>query len=228
MVGFTLAMAIAVFVFSKVNPQSPWNERCIRWWSYGFLAVGPVRYTVRGAEHVDPAKTYVFVSNHLSSFDIPVHFLATPVPSRFVAKKEIFKVPIFGQGIRALGIIPVDRRAGVKRGLNEDVAEKLHRGHSVIVYPEGTRSKDRELLPFKKGAFHFAVQNQLDIVPITTHGTWEAWPPGSWIIYPSEALCVIHEPISVEGLGREDISGLRDRVRQIISDTYEEIRANAG
>jgi 1-acyl-sn-glycerol-3-phosphate acyltransferase len=223
----TIMLAAFVFVVGHINPNSPIIERCIRIFSRGFLAVGPVSFTVRGTEHVDPDRTFVFVSNHLSSFDIPVHFLAIPVPVRFVAKKEIFKIPIFGAGIRAIGIIPVDRKAGVQRGLNEDVAEELHRGHSVIVYPEGTRSRDREIMPFKKGAFHFAVQNQMDIVPVTVHGTWEAWPPGSWITYRSHAECVIHHPISVAGLNRSDVDDLRDRVRNVITGTYEVLRSDA-
>lgn len=210
---FTLAMAFVVTVLSLVRRDSPVIERIIRLWSRLFLSTAPVKLEVSGAEHVDPGGQYVFVANHLSNFDIPVMFLAAPVPIRYLAKKELYKIPLVAQAMNGIGIIKTDRQAhaGGHALINQGVAEAKRRGHSLIIFPEGTRSDEGVLAPFKKGAFRIAIANELPVVPVTIHGTWEAWPPGSKVVYPGHARVVIHEPIPTKDLELTQIGELRDR-----------------
>jgi 1-acyl-sn-glycerol-3-phosphate acyltransferase len=226
---FTLLVAAYAFVTVAFFPHSAHIEKVIRFWSRRFIGIAPVRFEVEGADRIDPSRTYVFVANHLSSFDIPILFLGVPVPIRYLAKKELFKIPILAQAMRKIGIIEIDRQAhGAAHALiNHGVAKAVERGHSIIVFPEGHRTEDRELQAFKKGAFRIAIDNHLPLVPVTIHGTWDVWKPGARVIYPGRARMVIHDPIEVDGMTRADLDALIEQTRTVISDQYDRMRAPA-
>lgn len=215
----TLVFALGVIVMSFVRRDGPVIDTTIRLWSRLFLATAPVRLEVEGREQIDPGRQYVFAANHLSNFDIPVMLLAAPVPIRFLAKKELYKVPLLAQAMDRIGIIKTDRQshAAAHAQINEGVAAAKRRGHSIIVFPEGTRSDDGVLADFKKGAFRIAITSELPVVPVTITGTWEAWPPGSKLIYPSRARAVIHEPIETAGLTVLDINDLKKRTHAAVA-----------
>jgi len=211
------------------DPDSPAIESVIRWWARSWLKVTRTTMTVTGEENVDPSRTYVIVSNHLSTIDIFANFLAVPVPIRFLAKRELFSVPVLGGAMRALGMIEVDRDrhgASVQNKLNDDTEEALNHRHSIMVYAEGTRSRDGELRPFKKGAFAIAVKNQLPILPVTIYGARRAWPPGG-VVKGGHVQVTIGKPIEVSGTDRSDIPRLLDETRHIIHDTYADLERNA-
>ncbi len=171
----------------------------------------------------------MIVSNHLSTIDIFANFLAVPVPIRFLAKRELFSVPVLGGAMRAIGIIEVDRdRHGtsVQNKLNDDTNEALTHRHSIMVYAEGTRSRDGVLRPFKKGAFAIAVNKQLPILPVTIQGAREAWPPGG-MVKGGHVQVSIGKPIEVAGSDRSDIPRLLDETRRMIHDTYEHLARQA-
>jgi len=111
------------------------------------------------------------------------------------------------------------------QALNEGVARAKERGYSLITFAEGTRARGKDLAPFKKGAFRIAIMTGLPVVPVTINGTWEAWSPGSKLIYRHDARIVIDASISTEGLDLTDIGDLRDQVRDIIDTRYQELRA---
>jgi 1-acyl-sn-glycerol-3-phosphate acyltransferase len=132
----------------------------------------------------------------------------------FLAKKELFKIPIFGYGMRQIGIIPVDRSnsaAAIESA--RKATHNLKNGKSYVVYPEGTRSPDGRPLPFKKGAFVMAVDAGVPVVPITISGSSRVMPKGKLRILPGTILMTIHEPISTDGYSRANVSELVDRVR---------------
>jgi 1-acyl-sn-glycerol-3-phosphate acyltransferase len=209
---FTLAMASAVIALSFIDRDSPHIDGVIHFWSRMFLRTAPVSLDVRGVE-VDPTRQYVFVANHLSNFDIPVMFLTAPVPIRYLAKKEIYRIPLVAQAMNRIGIIKTDRQAGgaAHALINRGVTAAKERGHSLIIFPEGTRSDNGIIATFKKGAFRIAIANQLPVVPVTIHGTWEVWAPGAKLFYPGHATTTVHDPIETADLSLTDITALRDR-----------------
>lgn len=215
----TLMFAAWVFVAAHVRQDGPHIDRTIRVWSRWFLTIAPIRHTIVGRDTLDRNGQYVFVANHLSNFDIPVMFLAAPVPIRYLAKKELYKIPILASAMEAIGIIKIDRKAHGRAHavINDGVRRAKERGHSLIIFPEGSRSVDGELHEFKKGAFRIAISNDLTVVPVTIDGTWDVWKPGARIFYPGTVTTTIHDPIPTTNLGVEDIDDLRQECHQVIA-----------
>lgn len=219
---FTIIVSAIFIVVMSLRWRGA-GEALIRLWSTVFLAVPPVSWTVEGADRIEPNTQYFFLANHLSNFDIPLLFRAIPTPIRYLAKKELYKIPVFAQALKVGGIVKIDRGAGVSSyaAINEGVAKAKENGYSLIVFPEGTRSRDGELHPFKKGAFRMAIATGLPVIPVTVNGTWEVWPPGSKLFYKGNASVVIHEPIETSHLTvQNDIDALREEVHAVIEDQF--------
>lgn len=157
---------------------------------------------VTGGEAVSPTATYVYMSNHQSHLDIPVLYAALPSPTiRMVAKTELFKIPMWGPGLRAAEFIEVDRGDhGRAVASMQRAADLVRDGVSVYLAPEGTRSKDGHVGPLKKGGFHLAVSTGAPIVPVAIRGTFEILPPGGRSAQPGRTVHVhIGAPIPVAG-----------------------------
>lgn len=191
----------------------------------GLLLAG-VRYSVAGRERVDPAGTYVYVSNHQSTLDPPMIWMSLGTVRRrvgYLFKTQVEKVPLLGAGAKSIGMIPVDRS-------NRDLAvesvrratESLKNGQSFGVFAEGTRTRTGELLPFKKGAFHMAIAAGVPIVPVSIDGAFEAMPPGAARLRSVPIRIEIHDPIPTAGMTEEDVDTLLDRTRRVISDALEQ------
>lgn len=221
---FTIIIS-ALFILVMTLRMRRVGEFFVQLWSRIFLLVPPMSYTVTGTENVEPDTQYFFLANHLSNFDIPLLFRAIPTPIRYLAKKELYKIPVFAQALHVAGIVKIDRGAGASSyaAINEGVARAKANGYSLIVFAEGTRSRDGELHPFKKGAFRMAISTDLPVVPVTVSGTWEVWPPGSKLFYKGHAEVVIHEPIPTQGMTVQDIDSLRSRVFDIIDEKFHEL-----
>jgi 1-acyl-sn-glycerol-3-phosphate acyltransferase len=172
----------------------------------------------------------VFVSNHLSNFDIPVLFLAIPHRIRYLAKAELFRIPLLAGAMRRIGIIKINRGAGPAShaAINQGVSGAAANGYSLIVFAEGTRSRDGGLHPFKKGAFRIAIATGMEIVPVAVHGTWDTWRPDARVFFPGTAKVIIGDPIPVADLTMHDIEALSDRTKQVISDALESMAEAAG
>lgn len=226
MLPVTGACAVIVIVVGKRDPSSPTIERIIKFWSGLGLRLAGIDLHVIGAEQVDKSRSYVCVANHISMIDIFAHFSGIPVPIRFLAKAELFRIPLLAGAMRAVGIVEVDRKAGGLRldELNRQATEAIERGRSLIVYPEGTRSRDGVMKPFKKGAFTIAALAELPLLPTTIHGTHEAMPADSWFIHGGNVTLVIDPPVETAGLERQEVGRVRDEVRAIIASRYEELR----
>jgi len=223
--AFTIIIS-ALFILVMTLRLRRAGESFVQLWSGSLLLVPPMSYEVTGDEHVQPDTQYFFLANHLSNFDVPLLFRAIPTPIRYLAKKELYKVPVFAQALNVAGMVKIDRGAGAKSyaAINEGVARAKEKGYSLIVFPEGTRSRDGELHPFKKGAFRMAINTGLPVVPVTVNGTWEIWPPGSKVFYKGHADVVIHEPIETADMTIKDIDALRSQVYDIIDKQFHELR----
>lgn len=216
----TLIAAPAVVVIAAVNDSSPWIDRVIRTWSRAWLAASGTQLNIVGGEHVDVDESYVVVCNHLSTLDIMACFLAVPLPIRYLAKKELFRIPLLAQGMRAIGIIEVDRsaRSAVHAEVNRRAKELVEKGRSLIIYPEGTRPRDGVLDPFKKGAFTMAIASGLPVLPVTIHGTYEAWRPGTLWVKGGEIIVIVDKPIPTIGLTQSDSNDLTNQVYRTIAN----------
>jgi 1-acyl-sn-glycerol-3-phosphate acyltransferase len=221
---FTIILS-ALFILVMALKMRRVGESFVQFWSRLFLLVAPVSYRVVGREHIEPGTQYFFLANHLSNFDIPLLFRTIPTPIRYLAKKEVYKIPVLAQALHVAGMIKIDRGAGSASyaAINEGVARAKKMGYSLIVFAEGTRSRDGDLHPFKKGAFRMAISTGLPVVPVTVNGTWEVWPPGSKLFYKGHADVVIHEPIPTAELTVRDIDALRSRVYDTIERQFHQL-----
>ncbi len=181
-----------------------------------------VRVHVHGLEHLRGDGPFIFAPNHQSHFDIAALLGYLPGHNRFVAKKELFSEPVLGMVLRTLGMVPVDRDNPLEAiQLLSDVITKDR--SSLIIFPEGTRSRDGALLPFKKGPFIAAIHLQVPIVPVVCFGTVSVMPKGGYLsIVPGDVDIVVEPPIATAGTTYEDRDSLRDRVREIIATRQAE------
>jgi 1-acyl-sn-glycerol-3-phosphate acyltransferase len=180
-----------------------------------------IKVAISGLERLDPATPYVFMSNHLSFIDGPIAASAIPRPVRIILKKSIFRIPILGIGMRYVGFVPVDRR-GVKGGQKSirRAAELLiEKGYSFLVFPEGTRSRDGKIQPFRRGGFFLALAGHAPIVPLTINGSFEIMPKGQWHADKGAVRIVFHEPIPVGRFTPENMGELMEKVRAAIVST---------
>lgn len=223
---FSAAAAIA----GRIDPSSPVVQRIVVGWARSCLRATGADLHVIGRDRVDPSRSYVVVANHLSNLDVVVCFLAIPLPIRFLAKKELFRVPILSQAMRSIGIIEVERggRSGVIQAVNAQSEAVIARGHSLIIFPEGTRSRDGELQPFKKGAFVMAANSGMPLLPVTIVGTRDIWPPSGLIRRGGRVDVYIDHPIETSGVPRNEIEALRRRTQTQIAVRYETPRLPIG
>lgn len=215
----TIVAATAALILAFVSPASPKIESVIRWWSRMWLVASGTRLTIEGSENIDVDQSYVVVANHLSTLDIMVCFLAVPLPIRYLAKKELFRIPLLAQAMRAIGIIEVDRaaRSAIHFSVNRQAKELIEHKRSLIIYPEGTRPRDGSLKPFKKGAFTMAIASGLPILPLTIHGTYEAAQPGEPWFRGGDVSVVIDPAIPTAAMTAANANELRSQVYGIIS-----------
>jgi 1-acyl-sn-glycerol-3-phosphate acyltransferase len=173
---------------------------------------------VEGREHVDPAQSYVLVSNHQSQSDVLVLYGWLGIDFKWVMKQELRKVPGIGVACARLGHIFIDRSNHAAAVATLEAARgTIVDGTSVIFFPEGTRSRNGELLPFKKGAFRMALDLGLPILPLTVTGARDVLPAGTADLMPGSARLTIHPPIPVGGLTGDDCAALVDEVRSVIA-----------
>jgi 1-acyl-sn-glycerol-3-phosphate acyltransferase len=175
------------------------------------------RVHVKGLEHIDPAQTYVFVANHQSTLDPPILFAYLGCRIGALAKKELSSIPILGQGMSLAHVIPVDRGNHDKAMASTRVgAEALRAGHSLMGFPEGTRTFDGRLKEFKKGVFYMAVEGGVPIVPVVFNDTRLVMPKGQHTAIPGDVYVEILPPVSTAGYSRENVEKLADKVRSLV------------
>jgi len=164
----------------------------------------------------------IFCVNHPSAADIPILLASLPVSFRFLAKRELFELPFLGWYLRRAGHIAVERqRPRDARRSFDEAARRIREGTSVVLFPEGHRSRRAgEMLPFKSGSFYLAIQSGVPIVPITLNGTCYVHEPDTLHVRPGRTEMIIHVPIPTAGLTREDVQPLSDRVRQVILSRF--------
>ena len=196
--------------------------RLARVWARVLLAASGVKVRVEGLEHINPGKSYVFISNHLSYMDTPVALAHIPVQFRFLAKRGLFQIPLLGQHLSRAGHIPVPRedpRAAVKT--MHRAAEVIQQKKiSLLIFPEGGRSRDGILRPFKEGGAYIAIKAGVPLVPLAMIGTREVLPYGGGIVQSGEVTLRILKPIETQTLTLKDRAEVTNELReQILKET---------
>lgn len=227
----TLGVAITAFfsfwaiVFSFFANAENNVHKVANIWGRMLLAICNTKVQVIGSENILRSKPQVFMANHQSDFDILITLAYVPGQFRWIAKKELFSIPIFGRAMKGAGYIEIDRQNHEKALRSLDLAAlRIREGKSVMTFPEGTRSRDGEIKPFKQGTFYLAIQSGVPIVPISIIGSGDIMPKRSLKVKPGKIKLVIDKPISVTGYTLESRQELINRVRQVIIDNYDTYR----
>jgi 1-acyl-sn-glycerol-3-phosphate acyltransferase len=211
----TIGLSALTVVFSWFRASMKYFDWTNRTWARWMLAISGVKVRVEGAENAPAGEARIFVSNHRSWFDVFALSASLPGRCRFVAKKELARIPVFGRAWQVAGHICVDRgdRQSAVRSLEE--AGNLMRANSsgVIIFAEGTRSRTDEMLPFKKGAFMLALHTSVDIVPIGVSGSAEVLGKGGFLVRPGTITIRIGPPIHTADYGFENRDRLMKRTR---------------
>lgn len=196
-VPLTFLFSVSAFIatlFDSSGRVYAWHARL---WARLGLALGGVTVTLAGAEHL-PDGPVIFMSNHQSNFDILSLLAAMPRQIHWIAKKELFEIPVFGPSMRRGGYIPLDRGNGRKALQSMDeAAATIHKGKSVVLFPEGTRSPDGNLLPFKRGGFILARKADVPVVPVTINGSGRINPANSFRLYSGDITITLHPPVII-------------------------------
>jgi 1-acyl-sn-glycerol-3-phosphate acyltransferase len=216
---------VVAFVFG--GDASIWI--CRHLWSPILLWAGGARLVVHGQENVDPKRPTIYVSNHQSTLDIPAHFVTVPVNFRYVAKSQLLWVPFIGWYLWLAGHILVNRsnRTAAIESLKR-AGQQIRNGTSIFLYPEGTRSPDGRILPFKKGPFALALEARVPICPVTIEGTGAIMPKNSWNIVPGPIHVKFGKPIDTTGFAADDREGLARVVRDVIIAQSLELGGKGG
>lgn len=217
------ALALPATIITLLSPRGSnavihagklWSR--IMLWAVGARVVYHERQ--RAFEHLP----CIFIANHQSMIDIWVMFAVIPPSTRFVAKRELFRIPVFGWALSSCGCIPIDRsnRSEAIRSLRA-AAEQIRAGRSVVLYPEGSRSRDGRLGPFKKGAFHLALQAAVPILPVVITGSHRVLPPRSLRVHPGPVAVHLETPVDPRGFSPDDHAGLLQEVRAVFVRRFE-------
>jgi 1-acyl-sn-glycerol-3-phosphate acyltransferase len=214
--AYLVLVGIPLLLYTVLTRDSEPLYRFGIWGCRVALRLAGIRLDIRGQERIPAGRAVVFMANHQSMCDPPAVISSLP-PARVLLKKSLFRVPILGTGMKLRGFVPVDRRNREQaiRAVDQAV-EALRQGHSFLVYPEGTRSPDGRLLPFKKGAFVMALKAQVPIVPMSVSGASRIMRKGEMAIHPGPLRITFHPPIPTQGYSLEHRGVVMELVRMAV------------
>lgn len=225
---YTVVMGTLSLASSFFDPEGRRQHRCATTWSRMIARTAGARVRVHGAEHLSDGASYVFLSTHQSYMDIPAMLGYIPAQLRIAAKREVFLIPFLGWHMRRAGHISINRGSTAEAidALRRAAAE-VREGVSVFLFPEGTRSRDGALQPFKKGGFKFALAAGLPIVPVTIIGSRQVLPRDSITFRPGDVDMYLDPPIPTDGLTDEDLPALMQSVRDAMAKHFEGVGEEA-
>jgi 1-acyl-sn-glycerol-3-phosphate acyltransferase len=208
-------VALLCFPWTMLTGDVRFIYRVGMWGAFTGVRIAGIRVHSSGLEKLDPARTYIFMSNHVSNLDPPLLLPLIPRRTSVMAKKELFDYPVLGKTMRLGSLVPVDRKnrdAGISAV--RAAAEVIRKGINMTIFIEGGRSFDGKLLPFKKGPFYLAEECEVPVVPVTITGTHQAMPKGRFAVEPGRVDVSFHDPIEPQHFGtRQD---LMEKVRRVI------------
>ncbi|MGQ9921345.1 MAG: lysophospholipid acyltransferase family protein [Desulfobacca sp.] len=217
----TIIASTLVILVTALKPQSELPLRITHYWGIILLRCAGVDLQVEGLENLDLSRPYVFAANHQSGFDIFALLAALP-RVKFLAKKELFRIPLFGPALARTGSLPIDRsnRQAALKSI-ELAAAAVRQGSSIVIFPEGTRSTTKELLPFKKGGFVLAIKSGQPIVPVSLSGTGNVLPRGRGRIQSGPIKVVFGQPIATDAFKNVNKDEIMTLLREAIGKNYD-------
>jgi 1-acyl-sn-glycerol-3-phosphate acyltransferase len=226
---YTIVLGAASIASSVFDRRGYFAHACARRWSSLILKTTGVTVAVQGLERLTPGKTYVFVSNHQSIYDIPVIFASLPYQIRIIAKESLSRFPVLGWHLKRGGHLFVDRKNPDRAGILTRWRSLVAEGLSLIIFAEGTRSWDGRVARFKAGSFLLAIEAGLPIVPLSVVGTRQVMPKGRLRTEPADVSLFIHAPIEPPWLSApttQDAKALADRVHAVVAGAVEQLQHN--
>jgi 1-acyl-sn-glycerol-3-phosphate acyltransferase len=193
-----------------------------RWAKKGIAANGSV-ISVKGIENVPEKGGVLFISNHQSNFDIPILIGFVPRDKGFIAKKELGKIPVFSMWMKYLGCVFIDRKDARKSlQLLNEAAERLKKGHSLVIFPEGTRSSDGKVGQFKPGSLRLALKANVPIIPVTIRGSMDIMPKGTSFIKSAKVEVILSPPLILDDIVEKDPAAITEKIRNIIIENLQQ------
>ena len=215
----TVICGTAAMVCALISRRGNIPHLIGRLWGRILLFAAGVKVRVEGLQSIDPDQAYVFAANHQSLFDIFVLLAYLPIQFRWLAKKELFRLPFLGAGMKGAGYIPIDRSNRREAFKSIDLAAaRVREGTSVVIFPEGTRTVDGTLQSFKKGGFHLAIKSKRPIVPVSLSGTFAILPKKGFRIRPQTVLIYLGDPVPTQNIGVQDRDWLISEIRRRIQE----------
>jgi 1-acyl-sn-glycerol-3-phosphate acyltransferase len=213
---YTIVLGTVSVLSSVFDPRGDFGHKCARAWSWLILKTSGVMVEVTGLERLDPARSYIFAVNHQSIYDIPIMFTSLPVQLRILSKASVGRVPFLGWHLLRTGHVLVDRsKPGA--AVIKKLARLVKQHHSLMVFPEGTRSTDGSVGRFKGGSFLIAVEAGLPVVPISIQGSRHVMFRGRVTVCPGRVTVTVHEPIETSGVLRGEVREFSARVREVVA-----------
>lgn len=213
----TALVAVSTIILSPLLPNSMISYFPARWWGRVVCRILFVRVKLVGLEKLDPTRSCIIVANHQSIFDIFAIYGWLPLVFKWIMKAELRRIPLVGQACAAAGHIFIDRTHPIAAKRSLDIAERqLINGVSVVIFPEGTRTRTGQMGKFKKGAFRLAADLSLPIVPVTIRGSFERLHRGSFNVNPGTIEMIFHDPIDVNPYLPENLTGLMQKAYEVI------------
>jgi len=210
-------MSAAAVVSALITRSSRIPQKIARLWARMLLFIGGVRLEVEGREHLNPRRPYIFAANHQSQFDIFALLAAVPVPFSWLAKDELFRIPLLGPAMKGAGYIPInrtDRRAAFAS--IDQAAARVREGTSIVIFPEGTRSLDGKLKTFKKGGFFLAIKSRQPVVPVSISGSFRVLAKRSFRVHRGTIRIHFSPPLPTDTLSPADKDRLIAEVRRLM------------
>jgi len=213
----TILLAPLVMASSFLGSTGNVSFVLTRVWAWVILKVAGCGPFIRGKENIRKGQSYIIISNHQSHFDALALVTTLGIQIRWVGKKELLKIPLFGQALRAAGTIFVDRSSTEKaiRSIEEGIS-RLPPGVSILFFAEGARSTDGELQAFKKGGFVSAIRTGLPVLPVSVNGSRKILPKGSLVFHPGPIEVVVGHPIDTLGFAQKGLEDLIEKTRRVM------------
>ena len=213
---YTIVLGTASFVSSFFDRRGDFGHKCARAWSWLILKTTGVKVQVSGLEHLDPKRSYIVAANHQSIYDIPILFASLPIQLRIISKASLGRIPFLGWHLQRTGHLLIDRsKSGA--GIMKKMARLVRQHHSLIIFPEGTRSIDGRVARFKGGSFLIAVDAGLPVVPISIQGSRHVMFRGRLMVCPGTVTVTVHEPIETAGVPRDEVREFSTRIQAIVA-----------
>lgn len=218
---YTIVLGTISLISTLFDRTGDVGHRCARAWSRAILATTGVRVRMSGLDRLDPSRSYVFAANHQSIYDIPILFALLPFQLRIVAKESLGRIPFLGWHLRRTGHLLVDR-SNPGPGVLKKMARLVDAHHSLIVFPEGTRSMDGAVGRFKGGSFVLAREAGLPVVPVSISGSRHVMKKGRLMVRPGTVTVTVHAPVETSTIARDAVRELAANVRENVRRTVDE------